>query len=151
MSSMHELIEGLETEVGIPEATRMTTVDEAAARSFAKAIGAPERYDREGRLLAPATFVTRLVSLDRAGWYVEMGNLHILHAGERCELRRPVRVGERLAWCSRIESVTEKVGRHGRRFWLIVSRYPIASLSEGDLVAEIWRTRAVLDDEGAKA
>lgn len=117
-------------------------------RRFSAVVGAPERTAADGTRLAPEIFVTRMVSLDRAEWYVEMGALHILHAGERCRFHRRARVGEQLTWRAQVESITEKLSRGGRRFWLVVSKYPVRAVEDGEPVADIWRTRAILDDGG---
>jgi acyl dehydratase len=146
LPSIAEQIADLEDQIGVPSPPREALVEEADVRRFASVVGAPGRVDAEGRRLAPPTFVTRMVSLDRAPWYEALGHLHVLHAGERCEFHRPIRVGERLTWRSVVESITQKTGRDGRRFWLVVAAYPIRGLDNGGAVADVWRTRAVLDD-----
>jgi hypothetical protein len=146
LSSVAERARALTALVDVEGDEHRWVVEADAIERFARAVGAPPRRDERGRMLAPATFLTRLVSADRPPWYEAMGHEHMLHATERLVVHRPVREGDELRWRSRISAVHERTGRDGRRLWFVDVRFPFCDARTGEPVAEIVRTRVVLDD-----
>jgi len=132
--------------VDVRSGDHVMPIDAAIAAGFASAVGAPRRVTAEGEVVAPPTLITRMVSADRPEWYATMGREHLLHIAERQRFHRPLVVGRDLVWQSAITGVRETRGSDGRRLWIVASGYWFRDGATGEPVAEVTRTRAVLDE-----
>jgi hypothetical protein len=113
------------------------------ATEFATAIGAVLHADSEGRLVAPATILTRLMITDRPPWYEDLRRGTMFHAGERYLLHSEIVVGTELEWDGTLETITSKQGRSGL-LWFVQSHYQFRDAGDLAPVAEAWRTRVVI-------
>jgi hypothetical protein len=113
------------------------------ATEFAGAIGAVLKSDSAGRLVAPTTFLTRLIITDRPPWYEELRRGTMFHAGERYVIHRHLLVGRELEWDGTLETITSKQGRAGR-LWFVGSHYRFREAGDLAAVADAWRTRVVI-------
>ena len=116
-------------------------LDEATA--FATSIGSALHADPAGRLVAPATILTRLIITDRPPWYEELRRGTMFHAGERYVTHREILVGRELEWDGTLEMITSKNGRSGR-LWFVRSHYAFRDAADLAPVADVWRTRVVV-------
>lgn len=113
------------------------------ATEFAGAIGTVLQSDSAGRLVAPTTFLTRLMITDRPPWYEELRRGTMFHAGESYVMHRQILVGRELEWDGTLETITSKQGRSGR-LWFVGSHYRFRDAGDLGAVADAWRTRVVI-------
>jgi hypothetical protein len=113
------------------------------ATDFAGAIGSVLQSDPAGRLVAPLTYLTRLIITDRPPWYEELRHGTMFHAGERYVMQREILVGSELEWDGTLEAITSKQGRSGR-LWFVASHYRFRDAGDLAAVADAWRTRVVI-------
>jgi hypothetical protein len=141
--SAADRIELLVEQLPLPGELHRDQIGLEEATEFAAAIGSVLRGDSEGRLFAPATFLTRLIITDRPQWYEELRRGTMFHAGERYLLHREIVVGSELEWDGTLETITSKQGRSGR-LWFVQSRYRFRDAEDLAAVADAWRTRVVV-------
>jgi hypothetical protein len=114
-------------------------------QQFGEAIGAELPTNVDGRLVAPTTFLTRLIITDRPAWYEDLVHGTMFHAGEHYILHREIVAGCDLQWTGTLEAITSKRGRSGR-LWFVQSHYEFRDAGDLTPVADAWRTRVAITD-----